>query len=420
MPKNDLLILKGTFIYTPSAASFACHKDHYLVARHGRILALEPELPEKYAGLPVADYSGHLLIPGFVDLHTHAAQFRQRGLGLDLPLLPWLETYTFPEEQRFSSLAYAQEIYDAFASELLLQGTTRVVTWATIHAESARLLCQALEKHGLGAYVGKVSMDRNCPDYLRENTAHALESAESFLSSYIKGPLVRAIVTPRFAPTCSRELLQGLGQLAERYQLPVQSHLSENKEEISWVNELFPERTGYHDVYDYYGLFGQMPTLMAHCVHLSEAALKCMREKQVFAVHCPDSNLNLASGIMQTRRLLDEGVPVGLGSDVGAGHTFSMPQAIIRAIQLSKLVFLQDPSQKPLTLSEAFYLATKEGGRFFGQVGSFEAGFELDALVLQPARHLQTATPLEQLQHFLYTQSASAITTRYIAGQKRT
>ncbi len=419
MNKKDLIILKGTFLHTPSAASFTCHKEHYLVARQGRIVSLTPELPEKYAGAPITDYSGNLLIPGFVDLHTHAAQFRQRGLGLDLPLLPWLETYTFPEEQRFSATAYAKEIYDAFAAELLHQGTTRVVTWATIHEESARLLCHALEKYGLSAYVGKVSMDCNCPEYLREETAQALKSAEAFLSAYAKGSLVRGIVTPRFAPTCSRELLQGLGQLAARYQLPVQSHLSENKEEIAWVNQLFPERAGYHDVYDYYGLFGQQPTLMAHCVHLSEAALERMREKQVFAVHCPDSNLNLGSGIMPARRLLNANVPVGLGSDVGAGHTFSMPQAIVRAVQLSKLSFLQDASQNPLTLSESFYLATKGGGRFFGQVGSFEEGYELDALALQPAKHLQTASPVEQLQHFLYTQNASAITTRYIAGKRR-
>lgn len=419
MKPQPLTILKGTLIHTPTPAAFAVQPGGYLVARDGRLEGAFAQLPARYAACPVADYGESLIIPGFVDLHTHGAQFRQCGLGLDLQLLDWLKTYTFQEERRFADPAYAREVYGAFAAELLRQGTTRAAVLGTIHLESSLLLADLLARQGLGAYVGKVSMDRHCPDFLREDTARSLKETEAFLAQGFSSPLVRPILTPRFAPTSTRELLQGLGRLAAQYQAPVQSHLAESPAEVAWVRQLFPEAGAYHEVYRRYGLFGQTPTLMAHCIHLSPEAIECMRANQVFAVHCPDSNLNLASGIMPVRRLLREGIPVGLGSDVGAGHSLSLPQTLVRAIQLSKLAYLQDGEQAPLTLAEAFYLATKGGGRFFGRVGSFERGYALDALVLAADDAAKDRSPLERLQHFLYAADTAAITARYVEGRRR-
>ncbi|MCE5287553.1 MAG: guanine deaminase [Pelosinus sp.] len=414
---RELLILKGDIIFTPMLGEFAIHENSYLVVQCGKVRGIYQMLPQEYQGLGVEDCTGDLIIPGFVDLHTHAAQFMQRGFGLDMELLDWLNHYTFPEEGKFQSTDYAAKVYALFAEELIKQGTTRAAVFGTIHQQSNCLLFQILVRKGIGAYVGKVNMDANCPEFLKENTSESLAATEKLLCEWAGNTLVKPIITPRFAPTSTGTLLAGLGEIAVKYNLPVQSHLAENLSEIAWVRELFPGQREYHNVYDYYNLFGQTPTLMAHCIHLSADAISCMARQQVVAVHCPDSNLNLTSGIMPARKLLQAGVRVGLGSDIGAGHSLSIPEAIVKAIQLSKVNFLRDNSQKPLTLAEGFYLATKGGGSFFGKVGSFEEGYAFDALVIKDRADLGLSLE-ERLQRFIYTGEPSQIHGRYIAGKK--
>jgi guanine deaminase len=414
---HDFLILQGDIIFTPKIGEFAIHENSYLVVYRGKICGIYSTLPEEYQGFAVEDCTAQLIIPGFVDLHTHAAQFMQRGFGLDMELLAWLNNYTFPEEDKFKNCNYAARVYELFVNELIRQGTTRAAVFGTIHQQSSRLLFDILKRKGIGAYVGKVNMDANCPEYLKENTKESLADTEELLSEWSGNTLVKPIITPRFAPTSTCELLQGLGKMAAEYNLPVQSHLAENRSEIAWVRELFPAQLEYHKVYDYYNLFGQTPTLMAHCIHLSDAAISCMAERQVVAVHCPDSNMNLTSGIMPARKLIQAGVPVGLGSDVGAGHSLSIPAAIVKAIQLSKMNFVLDNSEKPLTLAEGFYLATKGGGSFFGKVGSFEEGYAFDALVVKDAAQAKLSLE-ERLQRFIYTGGSSQICRRYVAGKE--
>jgi len=418
MESDRILILKGNIIFTPDAENFKIHQDSYLIACNGVISEICTVIPEKYQGIAIHDYGTKLIIPGFVDLHTHAAQFNQRGLGLDYKLLEWLNEYTFQEENKFSDPSYAALVYEAFADELIAQGTTRVVVFATVHQDSSRILFDILARKGIGAYVGKVNMDNNCPAFMKEDTQASLQATEELIKEWVGNALVKPIITPRFAPTSTRDLLKGLGNLAKSYQLPVQSHLSENPSEIEWVKELFPELMEYHRVYLHYNLFGQTPTLMAHCVHLSDAAIQSMKENQVVAVHCPDSNMNLTSGIMPVRKLLNAGVKVGLGSDVGAGHSLSMAQTIVKTIQLSKISYTLDNQYEALTLPEVFYMATKGGGSFFGQVGSFEPGYCLDALVIDNKMVGSELSPAETLQHFIYTGNPSNIVVRYIAGRQ--
>lgn len=411
------LILKGDILFTPKLGEFAVYQDSYLVAEQGKVCGIYQVLPEKYQNHTIEDFTGQLIIPGFVDLHTHAAQFMQRGFGLDMELLAWLSKYTFPEEDKFKDPGYAAHVYELFAAELIRQGTTRAAVFATVHEESTRLLFQILKKKGIGAYVGKVNMDANCPDFLKENTHASLAATKELYLEWAGGSLVKPIITPRFAPTSTCTLLEELGKMAIKYSLPVQSHLAENLSEIAWVRELFPVQGEYHKVYDDYNLFGQTPTLMAHCIHLTDAAISCMAGRQVMAVHCPDSNMNLTSGIMPVRRLLARGALVGLGSDVGAGHSLSIREAIVKTIQLSKLKYLEDNTQTPLTLAEVFYLATKGGGSFFGKVGSFEEGYALDALVVKDKDPAELSLA-ERLQRFIYTGDAAEISRRYVAGQE--
>lgn len=419
MKSEKVIILKGHVVFTPTPEEFVVLPNHYLVTCNGVIQKVVENLPKKYEDDHVKDYGDRLIIPGFVDLHTHAPQFNQRGLGLDLQLLEWLKTYTFAEESRFSETTYATAVYEKFAQELVKQGTTRVAVFATIHKESSKILFDILTKIGIGAYVGKVNMDCNCPDSLREDTQRSLAETEELIQSWAGNSLVKLIITPRFAITSTPDLLAGLGELAVKYNLPVQSHLSENQEEVKMVAKLFPEQGEYHKVYDHYQLFGQTPTLMAHCIYLGDEAISAMKGKGVVAVHCPDSNLNLSSGIMPVRKLLSAGVQIGLGSDIGAGHDLFMPRTIVRGIQMSKAIYSVDNSQKPLTLAEGFYLGTKGGGKFFGQVGSFEPGYSCDALVIEDGiGRVEGQSIIERLQRFIYTGDASNILARYVAGQE--
>jgi len=198
-----------------------------------------------------------------------------------------------------------------------------------------------------------------------------LQETEELIIKYKDHPLVKPILTPRFAPTSSEELLKGLGYLAKKYNVPVQSHLSENTQEVKWVKELFPSLATYADVYFHYGLLGQTPTLMAHAIHLEERELKLIENNEVWLVHCPESNINLSSGIMPIRELLEMNIKLGLGSDIGAGHNVAMYRVIVRAIQLSKIRNFFEPEIKPLTTAEAFYLGTKRRWQLFWQSRKF-------------------------------------------------
>lgn len=419
MQSEKILILKGNLIFTPTPETFVVFSNGYLVINQGVIQELCETLPEKYASCRVQDYGDGLIIPGFVDLHTHASQFNQRGLGLDLQLLEWLNQYTFKEESHFNEVAYAKEVYEKFAAEIVKQGTTRVSVFATIHKDSSQALFDILVNKGIGAYVGKVNMDCNCPAFLREETGQSLADTEELIQRWGGNRLVKPIITPRFAITSTKELLEGLGKLAIQYNLPVQSHLSENQDEVKMVNRLFPEQREYHNVYDHYQLFGQTPTLMAHCIHLSNDTVAAMKNNHVVAVHCPDSNLNLASGIMPARKLVKAGIAIGLGSDIGAGQDLFMPRTMVRAIQMSKAIYSADPQQKPLTLSEAFYMGTKGGGKFFGKVGSFEPGYEFDGLVISDEQEQgEERSIMERLERFIYTGDHSNIVARYVAGRE--
>ena len=273
-------------------------------------------------------------------------------------------------------------------------------------------------------------MNRNCPDDLSEDVDAYIEGQETLIKEFtplapgrgVRGeasPLVRPIITPRFVPSCTPALLQACGNLAREYQLPVQSHLSENVSEIEWVAELEPESENYGDAYNRYGLFGQTPTIMAHCVWTHGRELELMKKNGVMVAHCPTSNFNLSSGLAPIRSLLDEGLPVGLGSDISGGHDLNMFRMIVYAIQVSKMHYQQDHSKPFLTLPEAFWMATKSAGSFFGKVGSFEPGYEFDALVIDDSVLYPDEYSLpHRLERFIYVGDDRQIAHRFCRGKE--
>ena len=421
---NDSKIIKGNFVFTPGFGQLQLAANSYAVVRGKTVQGIYGELPAGYKDAAVTDYQDALIIPGFVDLHSHAPQFANRGLGLDLELIPWLEQYTFPEEAKYSSADYAAAVYKKVVRELWRWGTTRAVLFGTIHTEATAVLMALLAAAGLGGYVGKVNMDRNSPAMLSETTDEAIAGTEDFIKTTIgRYELVKPIITPRFVPTCSPELMNGIARLARKYNVPVQSHLSENTGEIAWVKELHPECQSYAGVYHKFGLFGQQPTIMAHCIHCDDAEIELMAANKVYMAHCPYSNNNLASGMAPVRKCLDKGVAVGLGSDVAGGHEVSMARVMAMAVQVSKLKWVVTGKKEPfLTIPEALYLATKGGGSFFGKVGSFEEGYEFDALVIDDSNLAVAAgnhyTLAERLSRFIYIGDYTNIVARYVAGQK--
>lgn len=414
-------IYKGNILFTKIKDKFEIIENGFIIVKNGKILDLYKNLPSEYKNFEVIDFSNNLIIPGMNDLHCHAPQFRNLGMAMDKELIPWLDNYTFPEEGKFKSIEYSDKVYKDFIKEVWRYGTTRIAVFATVHKESSIRLMDLFKQSGLGALVGKVNMNINCTDDLLEDTEKSISDTEYILENYYNADeLVNPIITPRFIPSCNSELLKSLGDLAIKYNVPTQSHLSENLGEIDWVKQLQPESEFYGDAYNRFNLFGQTKTLMAHCVYSCDKELELMKKNNVFAVHCPNSNLNLGSGIMPVRKFLDNDINIALGSDISGGHDLSIFKVMVNAIQCSKLLWVNSNKQVNfLTLSEAFYMATKGGGSFFGKVGSFEKNYDFDALILDDSNlNPESYSLIERLERFIYIGDDRNIIHRYVRGEE--
>ena len=414
-------VYKAHILFTKEKDHFEVFENGYIAVEDGIVLGVASNLKDLGCeGVEVTDFGNRLLIPAMNDMHVHAPQVHNQGVAMDLELLPWLQNYTFPEESKYADVHYAERMYRRFIHTQWLFGTMRSVVFATMHTDSTRVLMKLYQEAGMGAMVGKVGMNRNCPDTLTEEVDAYIAGQERLIAEFgDDNALVRPIITPRFVPSCTPELLKACGELANKYRLPVQSHLSENTSEIAWVAELEKESTSYGDAYNRYGLFGQTPTIMAHCVWTDGSELELMKKNHVMVAHCPTSNFNLSSGLAPVRTFLDEGLPIGLGSDISGGHDLNMFRMLVYAIQVSKMQYQQDHSKAFLTLPEVFWIATKSAGSFFGKVGSFEPGYEFDALVIDDSvLYPDEYSLLHRLERFIYVGDDRQILHRFCRGQE--
>ncbi|XP_073959540.1 guanine deaminase [Choristoneura fumiferana] len=330
--------------------------------------------------------SEQLLVPGFVDCHTHAPQFPNIGVGLDLPLLEWLDKYTFPLESQYKDTEFAAKVYDKVVQRLLKNGTTTACYFGSLHVDSTLALAKSAIKHGQRALVGKVSMNiKNDTGYYNE-TATELAQVESFVQKVLgfKNDLVQPIVTPRFALSCDKDLMTGLASISKKYGCGVQSHISENLKEIEYVLQINPSCTSYGDVYDKSEILSNK-CIMAHAIHLSTEEIALLAAKGVSIAHCPASNTRLRSGLCPVRKYLDHNLCVGLGTDVSGGDSASILDAMRRSMDVSTHLDLQSGGDGAISWLEAFYLATMGGAKALNleqKIGNFKVGKELDALLI--------------------------------------
>ena len=424
-------VIKGNICQTTQPSALDLHEGAYAVCVDGVSRGIFDALPEEYQNLPIYDYGDALVFPGMVDLHVHAPQYAFRGMCMDLELMEWLGRYTFPEEEKYENLEYARKAYGMFVDALKRGATTRSCIFATRHRHATELLMELMEQSGLVSYVGKVNMDREASAALTEESADisAYTTFGWINATKDKFTNTKPILTPRFIPCCTDKLMEELREIQMAYGIPVQSHLSESRGEIDFVKSLRPDNPFYGDAYNEYDLFGKnddintdVKTVMAHCVWSTDEEALLMQRNGVFVAHCPASTMNLTSGIAPIRKYLDLGLHIGLGSDVAGGHSDSIFRAITDAIQVSKMYFrMVNEAYKPLVFSEAFYLATKGGGAFFGQVGSLEVGYEFDAVVMDDSvlAHPQALSLKERMERAVYLGlDQCGVRAKYVRGQK--
>lgn len=342
-------------------------------------------LANEYPEAETTDLSGKLIVPGFVDAHVHLPQYPAIGL-YGAGLLDWLNAYVFPAERDFTPEA-ADTLAPIFFDRLLANGVTTAAIYSSVGSDSTWKIFEWAEKKGLRAIIGKVMMDRNAPDYLLEDTRSSLVASQELCDHWHgrDGGRLLYAYTPRFAPSCSRELMEAVSGLARERGAYVQTHLSENSDEIEWVRQLFPESRNYTDVYARAGLLGPK-TLLAHAIHIDQEEQRTLLAAEACLVHCPTSNLFLKSGLMPLAELVEMGQKVGLGSDVGGGPTlspFSIMQAAIYVHNARRL--LLGNGGFDVTPGLVLYLATLGGARALGlgrTTGSLEPGKDADFVVL--------------------------------------
>lgn len=386
---TPITVIRGRFLdiqKTVSQASEIADQVRYLedgviITEQGKIRWFgtwndaQDHLP---ANVDIQHYPEQLIIPGMIDTHIHFPQTEMVG-AYGEQLLSWLNTYTFPTEIQFKDKAYASEIAKFFVNELLKNGTTTALVFCTVHPESVDALFEAAEQHQMRLIAGKVMMDRHAPEALCDTAESAYEDSKALIEKWHGQGRALYAITPRFAPTSTPEQLERAGQLKAEYpDVYVHTHLSENKDEIAWVKDLFPAQKGYLDVYHHYGLTGQR-SVFAHCVHLEDAEWQCMHETDSAIAFCPTSNLFLGSGLFPLNKTWQQQVKVGLGTDVGAGTSFSLLQTVNEAYKVQQL------QGDKLSAYESLYHATLGGAKALDlddKLGNFNVGKEADFVVL--------------------------------------
>ena len=431
-PTNGVTALRGTVVtcrddpfLTDPAKAFVTETDGAVICRDGVIEAVGPAGP-LLASIPpdkVMDYPGCLIAPGFIDTHVH---YVQTGIVASpgKQLLDWLERYAFPAEIAFRDAAHAAAMASVFCDELLRNGTTTALVFCAVYPQSVDALFAEAERRGMRIVAGKVLMDRNAPEALRDTAQRGYDELKALIARWHGRGRSRYAITPRFAGTSTPAQLDAAGALwREHPDTLVHTHIAENRREIEWTAQLFPERKNYLDIYDHHGLIGRRAVL-AHGIHLGEEELCRCHESGTALAHCPTSNLFLGSGLFRVGAVKDPRRPVqvGLGTDIGGGTSFSLLATMGAAYEIAQL------SGCTLSAIEAFYLATLGGARALAldeRIGTIAPGREADLVVLDPAatpilklRNARAESIEDQLFALMMLGDDRAVRATYVAGTR--
>ena len=349
----------------------------------GKIAALgdRDSLRAAYPAADLVDHGDHVILPGFVDAHVH---YPQTGIiaSWGKRLIDWLNSYTFPEEMRFGDRAYADEVANRYLDLTTAHGTTTVASYCTIHPESVDALFTAAQARGQRVLAGKTCMDRNAPEGLRDTAQAAYDQSAALIARWHGVDRLSYVITPRFSPTSTPEQLEALGALwAEQPTCLMQTHLSEQTDEIEWVRDLFPNARDYLDTYEEFGLLGK-GAVFGHAIHLEPREKARLREVDASLVHCPTSNSFIGSGLFDMRGLIDAGHRIGLATDTGGGSSFSMLRTMAAAYEVAQL------RGSAFHAAQLLWLATQGSARALhidDKVGNIAVGMEADLVVLDLA-----------------------------------
>ena len=398
-------------------------EDGLLLINDGRVVQCGPFVQLSKAlpqDLPIKDYSGKLIMPGLIDCHSHYPQtdvIASHGKQL----LDWLETYTYPAEEKFADIAHAEHAAAFFLDELLRNGTTTALVMPTIHPVSVDAIFSAAQKRNMRLLSGKVMMDRNGPKNLLDTSQSAYRESKQLIEKWHRQGRLDYAITPRFAPTSTDQQLKIAGQLAQEHpDTYVHSHVAENQQEVDWVAKLFPWSRSYLDVYDHFGLLRER-AIYAHGIYLDDKDMNRLQETGAALAFCPSSNNFLGSGLFNLKRARDKGVKVGLATDVGGGTSFSLLQTLSDAYKV------QQHLGHSLSSIQGFYLATLGGAKALcleDKLGNFETDKEADFIVMDLAatplieRRLAQANSIqEKLFAMMMLGDDRAISATYILGE---
>jgi guanine deaminase len=400
------------------------HEDGLLIVDDGYVQAIGDYTKLKARlspDLTLHDYSGKLIVPGFIDTHVHYPQtdmIASPATGL----LPWLETYTFPTEHQFSNPDHARDVAAFFVDELLRCGTTTAMVYCTVHPTSVDAFFTESEARNLRMVAGKVLMDRNCPEFLQDTADGGVRDSETLIRKWHKRGRQLYAITPRFAPTSSDAQMQLAGELAAAYpDVFLQTHVAENADEVAWAKALYPTARSYLDVYDRYGML-RPRAMFAHCIWLDDTDRARIAETQSSVSICATSNLFLGSGLFDFAKADAAQLQLSLATDVGGGTSFSILQTMNETYKVARL------GANYLPALRMFYLATLGGARSMqleGTIGNFAAGAEADFIVLDPqatpllARRIARTNSLEEMLFaFALLGDDRAVAATYSAGRR--
>ncbi|XP_026332292.1 guanine deaminase-like [Hyposmocoma kahamanoa] len=434
------LIIFGTLVSSTGLNSLEVVPG-YLIIEDGKIIRkgtsrefVKLEAQDAFRGFHIIKLqSDQFLMPGFVDCHTHGPQFPNLGLGLDRPLLEWLEKYTFPLESQFAATEYASNVYSQVVRRLLTNGTTTACYFGSLDLGGTMELVKSAVNLRQRALIGKVSMNMKNQSGYYNDTEREVDDSTKFVEKVLAfdNDLISPVISPRFALSCDNELMKKLAELAAKYNCHIQSHISENVEEVNEVLRQNPGCVNYAEVYDKCAILTNK-CIMAHAVHLTDAEIDLLKIREVGIAHCPASNTRLRSGLCPVRKLINHGLRVGLGTDVSGGDSASILDAIRRTMDVSTHLELQHGLHRAINWKEAFYLGTLGGAKALSldhKIGSLEVGKEFDALVINV---FATGGPIDNhpntleatsneyneglVQRFLYTGDDRNITQVYVKG----